>query len=142
MAVPQSASHMRRSSLASWRSSKLAFAARVLLALAFLSGGVNNLLTDPIFDQTPGGERFLGLLRETGYLLHAVAITEIAVGVLLLSGYFLPLTLVVAAPMVVNFFLFHVFVQLAGMESVVVIGAFYGYLVYIHRRHFSDVLAP
>ena len=143
IATAENAPVMPRRTPASWKSSKPAFASRVLLALLLVSGGINNLLwRNPVFDPTPGGERFLRLLHETGYLLHAVALTEIAAGVLLLSGYFVPLALAVAAPLIVNFFLFHAFVQFAGTETVLIVGAFYSYLVYIHRDHFSGVLAP
>ena len=143
MTVAESGSHTRRSSLASWKSSKLAFASRVLLGLVLISGGINNLLLkNPNPNPTPEGHRVLSLLQETGYLLHAVAITEITVGVIFLSGYFLPLALVVIAPILVNFFLFHIFVQFAGIEGALMTGAFYGYLLYIHRDHFSHVLSP
>ena len=142
MATAESASPKRRSSLASWKSSKPAFASRVLLGLLLLSGGVNNFLVrNPVSNPTLEADRFLRFLQETGYLLQAVAITEIAVAVLLLSGYFLPLALAVFAPILVNIFLFHVFLQFAGIETALVAAAFYGYLVYIHRAHFSDVLS-
>ncbi len=143
MATAESASPKRRSSLASWKSSKPAFASRVLLGLILISGGVNNFLVrNPVSNPTPEADRFLNFLQETGYLLHAVAITEIAVAVLLLSGYFITLALAVFAPILVNIFLFHIFVQFAGIETALVAAAFYGYLVYIHRDHFSDVLSP
>ena len=143
MATAESASPKQRSSLASWRSSKPTFASRVLLGLLLISGGVNNFLArNPVSNPTPEGDRFLSFLQETGYLLHAVAITEIAVGVLLLSGYFLPLALAVFAPILVNIFLFHVFVQFAGIETALLAAAFYGHLVYIHRDRFSDLLSP
>ncbi len=143
METADSASLAQRSSNTSWKSSKLAFASRLLLGLLLISGGINNFLVrNPVSNPTPEGDRFLSLLQETGYLLQAAAITEISVGVLLLSGYFLPLALVVFAPIIVNIFLFHIFVQLAGIETALVAAALYGYLVYIHRPHFSNVLCP
>jgi putative oxidoreductase len=142
MATAESASQTRRSSLASWKSSKLTFASRVLLGLLLISGGINNFLArNPVSNPTPEGDRFLSFLQETGYLLHAVAITEIAVGVLLLSGYFLPLALVVFAPILVNIALFHIFVQFAGIETALVAAVLYGYLVYVHRDRLSGLLA-
>ena len=143
MTMAESSSNTR-SSPASWRSSKLAFASRVLLGLILLSGGINNLLMTERWNPnaTSEGDRVLSLLQETGYLLHAVAITEITVGILFLSGYFLSLSLVVSAPLLVNFFLFHIFVQFAGIEGALMTGAFYAYLVYVHRHHFSEVLSP
>jgi uncharacterized membrane protein YphA (DoxX/SURF4 family) len=128
---------------ASWKSSKAGFVSRVLLGLLLISGGINNLLArNPVSNPTPEGDWFLGVLQQTGYLLHAVALTEIVVGVLLLSGFFLPLALVLFAPIILNIFLFHVFLQLAGVETALVAAAFYAHLVYIHRDRFSGILAP
>ncbi len=133
----------RQSSPASWNSSKLAFASRVLLGLLLISSGINNFLVrNPASSPTPAADRFLEFLQETGYLLQTVAITEIAVGVLLLSGYFLPLALAVFAPIIVNILLFHIFIQFAGVEFALMAAACYGYLVYIHRDRFADVLSP
>ncbi len=133
-----------RAPLSSWRVSKLAFVSRVLLGLILVSGGINNLeFVDRVnFYPTPEGDRVLRLLQETGYLFYAVALAEIAAGALFLSGYFVSLALVVTAPLLVNFFLFHTVVQLAGIEAVLITGAPYLYLVYIHRAHFADILSP
>jgi len=127
---------------ASWNSSKLAFASRVLLGLLLISGGVNNFLgRNPVPNPSPEGDRFLAFLLETGYLLQTVAITEISVGVMLLSGYFLPLALALFAPVLVNILLFHVFVQFAGWEAALAAAAFFGHLVYVHRYRFTGVLS-
>lgn len=101
-----------RNTRASWRVSKPAFISRVLLGLLLISGGINNFLVRiPVATPTPEAVSFLAFLHETGYLLQAVAITEITVGLLLLSGYFLPLALVLFAPILVNIALFHLFIQ-------------------------------
>ena len=143
MATSDDPSPTQRRSPASWKSSKTAFASRVLLGLLLISGGINNFLArNPVSNPTPEGDWFLGVLQETGYLLHAVAITEILVGVLLLSGRFLPLALVLFAPIILNIFLFHVFLQLAGVETALLAAAFYAHLVYIHRHRFSSILSP
>ena len=143
MATSDDPSLTVRDSPASWRSSKPAFVSRVLLGLLLISGGVNNLLArNPVSNPTPEGDWFLGVLQQTGYLLHAVAITEILVGVLLLSGYFLPLALALFAPIMVNILLFHVFLQLAGVETALVAAVLYSYLVYVHRHRYSGVLSP
>jgi uncharacterized membrane protein YphA (DoxX/SURF4 family) len=132
-----------RSRLASWSSSKPEFVSRILLGLILIAGGVNNFrAVNPVPNPTPEGDRFLAFLQETGYLLQTVAITEVGVGILLLSGYFLPLALVVLAPVMLNIFLFHVFARFAGIGTAPLAAVFYFHLVYVHRRHFSDVLSP
>jgi uncharacterized membrane protein YphA (DoxX/SURF4 family) len=143
MATPDHRSTTAQGSPASWRSSKAAFVSRVLLGLLLISGGINNFLArNPVSNPSPEGDWFLGVLRQTGYLLQAVAVTEILVGILLLSGYFLPLALALFAPIMVNILLFHIFLQFAGVEAALVAAVFYGYLVYVHRHRFSGVLSP
>jgi uncharacterized membrane protein YphA (DoxX/SURF4 family) len=143
MARPDTPSLTARDSPASRRSSKAAFVSRLLLGLLLISGGINNFLArNPVSNPSPKGDWFLGVLQETGYLLHAVAITEILVGVLLLSGYFLPLALALFAPIMVNILLFHIFLQFAGVETALVAAVFYAYLVYVHRDRFASILCP
>ena len=133
----------RKGPRASWSFSKLAFGSRVLLGLLLISGGVTALLPEnPVSNLPPEGVRFLQLLHETGYLLHALAATEIGVGVLLLSGRFLPLALVALAPLFVNFVLYHVFVRFDPIETGLIAGVLYGHLVYVHRDRFAGLLSP
>lgn len=127
---------------ASWKVSKPAFISRVLLGLLLISGGINDFLVRiPVATPTPEAVSFLAFLHETGYLLQAVAITEITVGLLLLSGYFLPLALVLFAPILVNIALFHLFIQFAGTGTALVATLLYFHLVYIHRDRYAEVLA-
>lgn len=58
MATAKNASRTRRSALASWHSSKLAFASRILLGLLLISGGINNFLArNPVPNPAPEGRR-------------------------------------------------------------------------------------
>ncbi len=58
---------------------------------------------------------FTAALMKTGYMLPLVWGTEIVAGVLLLVGIFVPFALVLLAPVVVNIFLFHAFLEPSGM---------------------------
>ena len=49
----------------------------------------------------------MGALMDTGYLWPLIKVTEIVCGVLLILGMFVPLALVVLAPVVLNILLFH-----------------------------------
>ena len=49
--------------------------------------------------------------KRTGYFWPVLKGCEVACGLCLLSGYFVPLALVVVAPVVVHIFLFHVFLS-------------------------------
>lgn len=143
MASADRSSPSGRSSPTSWQASKPAFVSRLLLGLVLISGGINNFLVRiPVEHPTPEAEQFLRFLQETGYMLQLVAGTEIAVGITLLSGYFLPLALAVFAPIMLNIILFHVFIQLAGVGAAILAALLYGHLVYLHRERFAGVLSP
>jgi uncharacterized membrane protein YphA (DoxX/SURF4 family) len=86
--------------------------ARILLGLVFLVFGLNGLfafLEPPAMNEKAMG--FMGALMGTGYLLPVVKLIEVVAGGLLLAGRFVPLALVLLAPIVVNIFLFHVFLD-------------------------------
>ena len=128
---------------ASWRRSKLAFGSRILLGLLLISAGLTALEPEnPISNLPPEGVRFLRLLQETGYLLHALAVSEIGLGLLLLSGRFLPLALVALAPLFVNFALYHALVRFDPIGTALIAALLYGHLVHVHRDRFAGLLRP
>lgn len=139
--IPVSAAQTAPQRPASWAASKAAFASRILLGLLLLSGGINNFAArNPVSDPSPEGDWFLGVLLETGYMLQAVAVTEISVGVLLLAGRFVPLALLLFAPILVNIAFFHLFLQWAGVEAALLAAALYLHLVWVHRASFAPLL--
>jgi uncharacterized membrane protein YphA (DoxX/SURF4 family) len=83
---------------------------RYLLGAVFLVFGLNgflNFIKLPPF--APEAGDFLGALMKTGYLWTLLKLTEVVCGALLLSGLFVPLALVLLAPVVVNIVLFHLY---------------------------------
>jgi uncharacterized membrane protein YphA (DoxX/SURF4 family) len=83
---------------------------RYLLGAVFLVFGLNgflNFIKLPPFPPEAG--EFLGAMMKTGYLWTLVKLTEVVCGALLLSGLFVPLALVLLAPVVVNIVLFHLY---------------------------------
>jgi uncharacterized membrane protein YphA (DoxX/SURF4 family) len=84
--------------------------ARYLLGAVFLVFGLNgflNFIKLPPFPPEAG--EFLGALMKTGYLWALVKLTEVVCGALLLSGQFVPLALVLLAPVVINIVFFHLY---------------------------------
>lgn len=51
----------------------------------------------------------MNTFRDTGYLLYLIQWTELIVGISLLSGFFIPLSLIVLIPISINILLFHIF---------------------------------
>ncbi|MDA8596626.1 DoxX family membrane protein [Flavobacteriaceae bacterium] len=95
--------------------SKLSMVLRLLLGLVMLVFGLNKFL---LFIEMPAppddAGAFYGAMAATGYLFSLVAITEIAVGVMLLLDKWSNFALVLIAPVSVNIVLFHIFLDPMG----------------------------
>ncbi len=89
---------------------------RILLGLMVLIFGLNKFLQFMPMPPMPGpaGE-FMGALVKSGYLMAVVAVVEIITGILLLANKFTRLALVILFPVLLNAFLFHLFLDPAGM---------------------------
>ena len=89
---------------------------RILLGLMVLIFGLNKFLqfmpTPPMPE--PAGE-FMGALVASGYLMVLVALVEIVTGIMLLIDKYQPLALVILFPVLLNAFLFHLFLAPAGI---------------------------
>ena len=88
---------------------KLTLVARLLLGLMFFVFGLNGFIhfipTPPM--SGPSAEFFAGMTA-THYMLPLISGTQALSGLLLLIGAFVPLALVMLAPIVLNILLFHI----------------------------------
>ena len=118
-------------------------AARSLMGLLFLVTGLNAVLPFlPPPDALPAGAQDMTVaFAKSGYLLPLLGATQALVGVLLLSGRFVPLALTVIAPVIVNIVAFHAFLAPQGLPVAIVVLALEIYLVIAHRQAFRGVLA-
>lgn len=114
--------------------------ARILLGLMFVFGGVTGLfeLAEPEMGEE--ATAFMGAIMDTGYLWPVIKVTEIVCGVLLILGVFVPLALVVLAPVVLNILLFHVFLEPSGVAIGLFLLVLGLYTAHQHRESFSGVL--
>ena len=95
---------------------------RVLLALILVIFGLNkffNFLPMPPMPEAAQG--FMGALIETGYLMLFVAIIEIISGIFLLLNRYSTLILILIFPVLLNAFLFHLFLDLKGIGGALLI---------------------
>ena len=76
-----------------------------------------------------------------GYL-HVVAVFQIAGGLLLLVGRFVPLGLVLLAPVIVNIDLIHILLEPSGMPMAAVISILLVFLIWRYRDAFRGILNP
>jgi uncharacterized membrane protein YphA (DoxX/SURF4 family) len=114
---------------------------RLLLGALFLFSGINGLFQlSPPPELPPAAGAFMGALAATGYFFPLLKVTEIAVGVLLLINRFVPLALVVLAPIVVNIVAFHLVLAPSGIGILVLMVAAGVYLAWVHRDAYRPLL--
>lgn len=111
---------------------KLPLIARVLLGLIFFGSGLAGLLNlaPPPADLPEALKTFMAGMMATKYFFPLLKGTEVVCGVLLLSGQFVPLALVVLAPICLNIFLTHLFLAPSGLVLAIVVGLLETYLAF------------
>lgn len=121
-----------------------AHTARILLGLVFFVFGLGGLLNwfppPPPETLPPKLVAFDAALRSSGYLFELVKGTEAAMGLLLLLNRFVPLALVILAPIIVNILFVHVLMAPSGLPVALVVLALELYLAWVHRRAYSALL--
>ena len=115
--------------------------ARVLLGGMFVFASVNYFFHLTPMAPPPGAAgEFMGGLVASGYFFTFLKVTELTVGILLLSGRFVPLALTVLAPIMLNIFAFHLFLAPKGLGIAVALGLLQVYLAWSYRDAFTAVL--
>ncbi|GLY52987.1 hypothetical protein [Lentzea sp. NBRC 102530] len=122
----------------------LTIATRVLTGLLFTVTGLNGFLNfmpapDPS-TMAPAGVAFSAALHATGYLLQLASGVQVVAGVLLVAGRFVALALALLAPMVVNIFLFHVFLEPSGVVMGLLVTVAEIGLAWAYRDRFRPML--
>ena len=117
---------------------------RYLLGAVFFVFGLNgflNFIKLPPFPPEAG--EFLGAMMKTGYLWTLVKTTEVVCGALLLSGLFVPLTLVLLAPVVINIVFFHLYLTPPsdGVPAYVFL-ALHLFLLWSYRDYYKPLFTP
>lgn len=119
--------------------------ARILLGLIFFVFGLNgflNFFPPPPPESMPKAlQDFFELFVKSGYLMPLVKGTEVVAGALLLANRFVPLALVVLAPVIVNIVLVHLLLAPSGLGIALLVLALELYLAWVHRRAFAPLLA-
>ena len=120
-------------------------AARVVFGLAFFVFGLNGFLDFIPHPQTPppeGAMQFAMALFRTGYMFPLIKGTEVLAGVLLLTNRFVPLALVLLAPVLVNIVAFHAFLAPAGMPIALLALVLGVYSAWNERAAYRALFAP
>jgi putative oxidoreductase len=115
--------------------------ARILLGLIFVFFGLNGFLNFLHAPMPPGqAGQYLAVLGGSFYM-QFVSLVELVGGVLLLSGQFIPLALVLLGPVLVNILLFHISFQPAGLPPGILSTLLWFIIFFGYRRSFAGVFA-
>lgn len=114
--------------------------ARSLMGLMFLFSSITflfKLITPP----EPSGtvKVFNDGLEASIYLLPTAKIIELICGIAFLSGMFVPLALILIAPILVNIVLIHVFLAPEGLPLAIVLALIYLFVAYSQRERFKPL---
>lgn len=117
---------------------KVQLVVRILLGALFLFGGVAFFFTTP--PEMPPGDlaTYMAGLTASKYFFFLLKGTEIVCGLFLVSGFFVPLALVILAPIVLNIFFVHLI--LVGPETLATPVLIGGALIYL--SFFSPNYSP
>lgn len=114
---------------------------RVLMGLLFLFASITvlfNLFPQP--ELTGRVKVFMDGVAATGYLLTLIKVTELLCGIAFVIGRFVPLATVVIAPIIVNIFFFHVFVDTSGLPVAIFLVLANIFLAYAYWDKFKPLL--
>lgn len=120
---------------------KLPMIARVLLGLMFFVFGLIGLLNlyPPPPDLPERMQTFNNGLMAAQYFFPLLKATETICGLFLLAGMFVPLALVVLAPIVLNIFFVHAFLAPDGLPIAIVIGLLMIYLSFFAQPYSATI---
>ena len=115
---------------------KIQLVVRILLGLLFLFGGVAFFFTTPPPLTGDMATYFAGLAASK-YFFYLLKFSEIFCGACLVSGFFVPLALVILAPISLNIFFVHAFLDPSGLPTAIGIG-----IAIIYLAFFSPSYSP
>ena len=121
----------------------LTIIARILLELIFVffgSNGFLHFLPMPPLPQGVAGE-YLHAFFASGYV-YVISGFQVAGGLLLLIGRFVPLGLTILGAIIVNIWAFHLLMAPAGLPPAVVVTILELFLVWSYRDRFAGILNP
>lgn len=122
---------------------------RTLFGLAFTVIGLNGVLMacDMAFMPQPAdlpapAAAFMQAMSDTRYMLPLIGGTQLAAGLMLLTGLWAPLGLTLLAPVVVNIVLYHHFVDPNALGVAYAVLALELFLAWAYGPAFRGVLDP
>lgn len=119
------------------------FVVRILLGLVLVVFPINALFIKAFKPKMPEkAQAVMTAFSQTGYLLTFVQVTELVVGIALLTGYFTPLALLILLPISVNILLFHTYLAPPVVGPGLFIFLMNIFLIYSYKEHYINILTP
>lgn len=115
---------------------------RTLMGLLFLFASIVvlfKLIPQP--EQTGNVKIFMDGIVASGYLLTLIKVTELLCGLAFVTGRYVPLASVVIAPVIVNIFLFHTFVDHSGLPVAIFLVVANSFVAYSNWDRYKPILA-
>ncbi|MBI1862297.1 MAG: DoxX family membrane protein [Deltaproteobacteria bacterium] len=117
---------------------KIQLVVRILLGALFVFGGVAFFFTTPP-PLTGDMATFFNGLTASKYFFILLKGTEILCGLFLLSGFFVPLALVILAPIVLNILMVHAILEPSGLVTAVVIAVAVTFLAFFSPSYSPSI---
>lgn len=114
--------------------SKVTVVLRCLMGFVFVASGIAFFFVQPPPLEGAMAD-FMKGMSATQYFLYLLKGTEIVCGLMLLTGRFVPLALVILAPIVLNIFLVHAFMDPKGLPVAIALGAIEVYLAFFSAEY-------
>ena len=106
------------------------------MGLVFTLSGAFGLFFAPNpTDLPPDLLVFMKQLESWQYFLPLLKSTELVCGLMLLSGLFVPLALVVLAPIILNILLVHIYILTDGLPIAIILTVFEFYLAFFSNPY-------
>jgi putative oxidoreductase len=116
---------------------------RTLMGLLFIFGSVVYFLN--LFEPPPmegSIKTFNEGLAASGYFFNLLKATELICGIFLVIGRFVPLALVILAPVIINILAVHLFLDRSGLPVAIFLVLAASFLAFYYRRAFAPLLTP
>ena len=113
-----------------------------LLALVLILFGLNKFIEFsflPLPQLPESAANFMTSLSATGYVLPIVGALEVGIGLLLLFRKWVAFALLLLAPISINIFLFHLFLDMPGIIPAIIILLINGILIYKYWKAYRPL---
>ena len=115
---------------------------RTLMGLLFIFAAIVVLFKlAPVPELTGVAKTFNDGIFAVGYFVPMLKIVELTCGILFVTGRFVPLATILIAPIIVNIFAYHAFIDNSGLPVAVFLVLANLFIAYNYRDAYRGILA-